>query len=47
MGDKAPGIVDGLATGIEGSASLGMSSNPSGDEAVGLGQVGGESCLFL
>ena len=50
VGDKAPGIVDGPAigaTGSSGSGSSGTSSSPGGDEAVGLGRVGGESCLFL
>jgi hypothetical protein len=47
VGDKAPSIVDGLATGIMGSVFLGMSSNPGSDEAVGLGRVRGKSCLFL
>jgi hypothetical protein len=50
VGDKAPSIVDGPAMGITGSAgssSSGTSSSPGGDKAVGLGRVGGESCLFL
>ena len=48
--DKASGIVDDPATGITGSvgsSSSGTSSSPGGDEVVGLGWVGGESCLFL
>jgi hypothetical protein len=47
VGDKAPGIVDGLAMGIGGSSSSGTSSSPGGNEAVGLGRLGGKSCLFL